>query len=309
MTLVVGTDEAGYGPNLGPLVVAATLWEMDGAPADAEAILATAAAAVGDPWRDSKQVYRGGSGWAALEHGALAALAITAGTAPIDWRSLVTAVGETAWPGVPPERDALEALALPQAAPADEIAAQAGAIAAGLAGHGVRLAGVRCRVMHPGEFNRLLDAGLNKSDILSRTTLGLAAGMLPGGPRGPVVIWCDRHGGRRRYAALVAGHFESATLRVLDETAARSCYELPAAGCRIEFTVGGEGRMPVALASMAAKYVRELSMLAFNAHWGARIPGLRETAGYPVDAARWRRDAEAAGRRSAIPWDEVWRRA
>ncbi len=24
---VIGTDEAGYGPNLGPLVISATLWE------------------------------------------------------------------------------------------------------------------------------------------------------------------------------------------------------------------------------------------------------------------------------------------
>ena len=67
--------------------------------------------------------------------------------------------------------------------------------------------------------------------------------------------------------------------------------------------------MPVALASMAAKYLRELSMQAFNAHWSARIPGLRETAGYPVDAARWRREAEAAVQRAGIPWDAVWRRA
>ena len=29
MTLVIGTDEAGYGPNLGPLVVAATAWRVD----------------------------------------------------------------------------------------------------------------------------------------------------------------------------------------------------------------------------------------------------------------------------------------
>jgi hypothetical protein len=72
MTLVVGTDEAGYGPNLGPLVIAATLWDVAGPAAEAEAILAAASAALDDPGRDSKQVYRGGSGWAALEHGALA---------------------------------------------------------------------------------------------------------------------------------------------------------------------------------------------------------------------------------------------
>ena len=42
MTLVIGTDEAGYGPNLGPLVVAATVWDVAAAPDDADAALAAA---------------------------------------------------------------------------------------------------------------------------------------------------------------------------------------------------------------------------------------------------------------------------
>ncbi len=29
MTFLIGTDEAGYGPNYGPLVVSATVWEID----------------------------------------------------------------------------------------------------------------------------------------------------------------------------------------------------------------------------------------------------------------------------------------
>ena len=43
MTLVVGADEAGYGPNLGPLVVAATAWE---AATDADGVEAAFAAAM-----------------------------------------------------------------------------------------------------------------------------------------------------------------------------------------------------------------------------------------------------------------------
>ena len=42
MTLLIGTDEAGYGPNLGPLVVAATAWRVDTPAEDAETVLTTA---------------------------------------------------------------------------------------------------------------------------------------------------------------------------------------------------------------------------------------------------------------------------
>ena len=63
MTLVVGTDEAGYGPNLGPLVVAASAWRL-AAPADrAEEVFANLAggtwnAAPGPLWADSKTITR-----------------------------------------------------------------------------------------------------------------------------------------------------------------------------------------------------------------------------------------------------------
>ena len=60
---------------------------------------------------------------------------------------------------------------------------------------------------------------------------------------------------------------------------------------------------------MTAKYVRELAREAFNAHWSSRSPGLAATAGYPVDAARWRRDAAAAIRAAGIADNDLWRRA
>jgi hypothetical protein len=122
-------------------------------------------------------------------------------------------------------------------------------------------------------------------------------------------VWCDRHGGRRRYAALVAHPFGATLVQPVEETAERSAYELPAAACRVEFCVGGESRLPVALASMTAKYVREVAMRGFNDHWSARCPGLAPTAGYPVDAARWRREAPAAVDRAGVGWDAIWRRA
>jgi len=315
MTLLIGTDEAGYGPNLGPLVVAATAWRADHAPDAVDGAVAAAAAAAWnappDPlWADSKTIYRAGAGFAALERGVHAALLVLHGAAPDAWprlEALLGPIGPEA--GAAVEGPTLEALELPRAADPAECRRRAAAAAAALDGAGLALVGSACRAIHPGDFNRLLDAGLNKSDILSRTTLDLAAALL--GRHGPdeAVVWCDRHGGRKRYAALVARHFAAPLVQPLEETQARSAYLAPAARLRVEFSVGGEARLPVALASMAAKYVRELAMEAFNAFWCDRVPGLAATAGYPVDARRWRAAAAPAIHAAGLPLEEVWRRA
>ncbi|MFM9058103.1 MAG: hypothetical protein ACKOSQ_03060 [Planctomycetaceae bacterium] len=312
MTLVIGTDEAGYGPNLGPLVVAATAWHVAAPPEAAEALLAAAVAearhADGRPlWADSKQVLRGAGGFAALETGALVGLALATGAVPASW-SAVAGASDAGPLETAPEDAALAALALPIEAARDAVTGLVTGVRARLATHGVELAAVRVHVVRPGAFNAILDRGLNKSDLLSQATLDLAA-TTRADATGPTLVWCDRHGGRRRYAGLVARHFGATLVQAAEETAARSSYEVPAASLRVEFSVGGEARAPVALASMTAKYVRELAMRAFNTHWGARCPGLEPTAGYPVDAARWRREAGAAVERAGVAWDEIWRRA
>jgi len=48
--------------------------------------------------------------------------------------------------------------------------------------------------------------------------------------------------------------------------------------------------MPTALASMVSKYTRELLMARFNAFFSHHAPGVRPTAGYATDAARFRAD-------------------
>jgi len=363
MTLVVGTDEAGYGPNLGPLVVAATAWRVAAPPEEAERVLdravaaaaaaATAADGVRGPlWADSKTVHRPGAG-DGLARGVAIGLALAArqggaGSAadgppadgpPADVAALADAIG-----GIVPRGGCrgmwaplagLPAFAGIGAGPSPA----ADAVARALAAHGVAIVRIACRGIYPDEFNAGLDAGFNKSDILSQSTLDLAAGLLdaagdagadgagaghaaaadraaPGAaPDEPVLVWCDRHGGRKRYGGLVARHFAAPLVRSLEETPERSVYAVAAnagrrrADCRVEFCVGGEARPPVALASMVAKHVRELAMKAFNAFWGGSLPGLRPTAGYPTDAVRWRADAAAAIARAGIATDDLWRRA
>lgn len=314
MTLVIGTDEAGYGPNLGPLVVAATAWHVAADPAAAEPALAGAIAAAladhdGPLWADSKRIYRGGAGFAALEQGALVAATLAAGRLPRSWNDLAAAMAcdRDAAP-VPPEAARLASIALPTDPDADACTALTESIGPRLAARGATLVAIRCRIVQPAAFNGLLDIGLNKSDILSQTTLQLAADLTAGGGE-PTLVWCDRHGGRRRYGPLLASHFAAPLIRAVEETPTRSVYDLPAAACRVEFTVGGESRTPVAVASMLAKYVRELAMQAFNDHWSSLDPTVAPTAGYPVDAARWRRQAAPTVAAAGIPWDAVWRRA
>lgn len=305
-TLVVGTDEAGYGPNLGPLVVGASAWEAAAAPGDVEPLFAAAAAELEGLWGDSKAIHRGAGGFAALERGALVAASVAGEALPPTWSGLLAAAGCEARPAE--WAAAVDDLRLPCAADREACGAARDRAAATLAAHGLKPVAVRCRIVQPAEFNGLLDAGLNKSDILSRATLDLAATLVGLAPADSVV-WCDRHGGRMRYAPLVSRSFAAPLVRVVAETPRWSAYHVDACACRVEFAVGGESRLPVAVASMMAKYVRELAMRAFNAWWCGRVPGLAATAGYPLDAARWRRDATSAVAAAGIGWDAVWRRA
>ena len=326
MTLVIGTDEAGYGPNLGPLVIAATAWQVADDSRDAAAIdrdleeavaEGSRAAGLSRPlWTDSKLVHRGPNGFAAVERAALGGLVAVAPSLPAreselprDWPDLDSLLGGIdAGTSPPVEAAALATLPLPAEAQGDDCRRAGRAVAAAAASRGLAVRAIRCRVIQPAEFNAAVAAGLNKADILSRATLGLAAELRAMLPDEQAFIWCDRHGGRRSYAPLLTNHFETPLVRVLEEAAERSAYALPDRRCTVEFRVGGESRVPVALASLTAKYVRELAMLAFNAFWRGRVPGLRATAGYPVDAARWRNDAATAVAAAGCGWDAVWRR-
>jgi ribonuclease HII len=63
----------------------------------------------------------------------------------------------------------------------------------------------------------------------------------------------------------------------------------------------------VALASMLSKYVRERLMAEFNRFWLERVPGLKPTAGYPADAARFWQAIRPAAAQLGLPDAAVWR--
>jgi hypothetical protein len=93
------------------------------------------------------------------------------------------------------------------------------------------------------------------------------------------------------------------------ESHAESRYEWgpPESRVHASFRMNGERFLPTALASMTAKYLRELAMRAFNEFWCARLPDLRPTAGYPADSHRFRKAIAATQRELRIDDHVLWR--
>ncbi len=321
MAYLIGTDEAGYGPNLGPLVISATVWEVPEQLADQDLYDVLAESVVARPHEarepgrhrvamtDSKVLYQSGKGLASLERGLLAALALL-DRRPTSWPQL--------WQALTPEAAAdcdtipwyagYQA-AVPRDADPAEVERGAAILRAGLAAAGVRLVELQSRAVFEAEFNRLVDHYGSKGETLSQATLALVAKVAGPLARGPIRVVCDKHGGRNRYQHLLAAHFPDWLIEVHGEGRQRSVYRFGPPERRVEFRfqAKAESYLPAALASMASKYLRELAMEAFNAFWCERVPGLGRTAGYPQDAKRFK--AEIAATQAALGIDDrlLWR--
>jgi ribonuclease HII len=87
--------------------------------------------------------------------------------------------------------------------------------------------------------------------------------------------------------------FGNVDLKILNETQTTSSYELRAAGrrMRLHFVVGADDRfLPVSLASMASKYLRELLVGCINRYFAGFDKDLKPTAGYWKDGLRFIED-------------------
>lgn len=384
---VVGTDEAGYGPNLGPLVVGASCWQIETDAAFGDGFLAfgdppapdgakpdkkkkkknaptgptlfdldtdraapdatrrlierlnAGLAPIADrkgifPLVDSKKLYGASKSLAALERSFLLAAALIDADAltGASFRSVLQRVAREPKDGpAPPWEDGFDpALPLdPKTGAASGLLETLPQIRARFAAEKIALADISARRVQPGEFNALVDRLGLKSDLIANVTLSAAVETVArtrGAEKEPVyVVLCDKLGGRDRYAPILAERFPGAELRVLKESREASVYRLVAetgkdrtdasvafrAPVKLEFhfTAKGESNAPTALASICAKYFRELSMKAFNDYWRAAVgPGLAPTAGYPVDALRFRADVDAARVKLGVSEGAFWRK-
>ncbi|HVU87723.1 MAG TPA: hypothetical protein VHD36_10410 [Pirellulales bacterium] len=323
MSYLIGTDEAGYGPPLGPLVVAATVWEVPDdclEPSDTN-LYERLRHCVGRrvkrgaktlPRRvaiaDSKALYSPADGISLLEQGVLVALA-TLDQRPATWHEAWDALCPQGTDGdTDPWHADYEAL-LPLAAETKEIDRLTAKMRAGFDRSGIRLRAVAGRAVFPGQFNNLVEELGNKSTALSAITLELVSEMMAPLAGARVSVICDKHGGRDFYAPLVQHYFPEWLVEARCEGNLESRYVFGPAETRttISFRCRGERALPVALASMTAKYLRELAMRAFNDYWCRQLPELRPTAGYSRDARRFKRDIAALQTALGIDDRQLWR--
>jgi len=300
-TLLVGIDEAGYGPILGPLVVSAAAFEVPRDLAERplwttlQSSVTNSSAARGSRVAilDSKKLYKPKGGLTKLERSALAAV--------------------TAWRGLPPglrgllgllAPDVVRTLAdydwyrdadppLPRAADAGGIRIASRLLKQDMEDQSVRIAGLWCEVLPEGHYNRLVTNTQNKAVVLLGLTLRLMQRAADAFPDHELRFLIDKQGARERYGPVLLRAFEDRRLRVIEETPDSSAYELVDTRSRwqVSFTQSGEScHLPTALASILSKYLRELLMECFNDYWQRHVPALKPTAGYYEDGLRFLRD-------------------
>lgn len=312
MGTVIGMDEAGYGPNLGPLVITATVWDVPGHPRetnfwDAFAEVVDQRAPADDKLHvaDSKQVYQSTKGIGSLEtsvFGLLGLLDSQPQTVKELWRQLTAAEPNDGDCG--PwliDRD----LTIPRTELGERVAKIGGRWRDCCGEQGIRLRTIVSDVVTPTRFNRLLAKYDSKGVVLSKLSMLLLARVLDFDASEPVLVIADKHGGRNRYDHLleeIAG--DRFIVREIEGRAASS-YRIEKA--QIRFQTRAEEHLPVAAASLFCKYVRETVMELFNDFWGARIEGLKPTKGYPVDAKRFRTEISEMQRELGIADDVLWR--
>jgi len=108
-------------------------------------------------------------------------------------------------------------------------------------------------------------------------------------------IMIDRNGGKVRYRDDLQLFWPNAKIQVLIEDLQMSRYRIELNGTLSTITFASktdEKHLPAALASMIAKYTRELYMLRFNRYFGGQIAELKPTAGYVQDGRRFLKEIE-----------------
>ncbi len=279
---VLGADENGLGPRLGPLIATAVLMET---PSYEVESLSKFGISLGISDSKASSSFGRMSGAESLS---LALVERISGVLPRSYDELLDALslqGRGALTSPCPDEAVAQCWSAAISLPAFGGDPSRGHEALErLEERGVRLLRVRSGLACPGVLNRERDAGRNKLAM----DLALFEGLILDARSSldaPLLAICGMVGGMRRYAPRFR-EVEEKAVEILREVKGESRYRLEGVG-EVSFEVKADARhLPVSLASMVGKYVRELSMERINRFYRGQLPGLRQASGYhdPVTA-------------------------
>lgn len=320
MPWIIGIDEAGYGPPLGPLVMTSVACRVPGRPARTDLWRVLQAAVRRDCAdaderiliADSKVVYSTTRGLAGLEIGVTAALSSWGQASLPPLAGLLESLSPPAPAELQGECWYTGTTPLPVVCDGQEIAAAAGRLALCSKRKRITWGLMRSVIVCPARFNSLLERWGSKGAVLGEGLAELVQSNLQllESPD-PLHFVVDKHGGRNNYAALLQNALPDGLVLAREESMARSLYHVMGLDRSVEFHIQPRAdaeHFCVALASMISKYLREPLMREFNAFWQAHVPGLRATAGYYGDAQRFFDEIRPAAQQLGIPEPALWRR-
>ena len=300
MAVLVGIDEAGFGPILGPLVVSSSTFSLPRHLLEAD-LWQVLKKSVGCTRKhlagrllivDSKKAYSRQKGIKQLQRTVLTALNCL-GEKPATLTELISVlcsdcVGRLqTYPWY--QTLARYEISVDKA----DVAIASAVLADDLNSNNIKLLNVASRCLDVAYYNKMVSAVKNKATVLFTATSGLIKSAWDsfGGDDLQVII--DRQGGRVHYRKTLQRSFEGMELKILKESPTASSYQLQADGkqMRLHFVVGADNKFfPVSLASMASKYLRELLVYNINRYFADHCAHLKPTAGYWKDGLRFIND-------------------
>ncbi|MHC4556309.1 MAG: hypothetical protein ACYTFW_04890 [Planctomycetota bacterium] len=297
MVVLVGIDEAGFGPILGPLVVSSSTFSLP------HHLLNS------DLWQilrkslnnrrkrlagrlliaDSKKAYSRTLGIKHLERTVLTALRCL-GKEPTTLTELIELLCPNCLGRLSDYPWYKEAGSYCLSADVADRDIASAVLTDDMASNGIELLELKSCCLDVAYYNKMVASVKNKANVLFTATSQLIKRAYDNFAGDDLQVIVDRQGGRIRYRKNLQRMFGDMELRILHESPTVSSYELQTNGkaMRLHFVVGADERfLPVSLASMVSKYLREVLIGSINRYFAGFDTDLKPTAGYWKDGLRF----------------------
>ncbi|MFC1737925.1 hypothetical protein ACFL1G_02615 [Planctomycetota bacterium] len=317
MAVLVGIDEAGFGPILGPLVVSSSAFSVPEHLAKAD-IWQVLRRSIGYSRRhlagrllitDSKKAYSKKIGTRHLKHTVLACLKYLDEN-PVTLSELLSFLCPDLlerlqdYPWYKGSGDYEISVDEPSVLIASEV------LRDDTASNNIKLLELKSCCLDVWRYNRMVSVVKNKSTVLFTATCRLIKHAFDNFAADGLHIIVDRMSGRVHYRRILQRMFPDMQLKIMCERQTKSSYELKTDGksMHLHFIVKADEKiLPTSLASMVSKFLRELLMENINRYFAHHCADIRPTAGYWKDGLRFIEDLQNNGADSHINMEQLVR--